>query len=369
MTANVRRKRGRVVALTAAVAVLSAGATAVVLTGGEERQQQSTAANSARVGMAPVKRTTLAARTVLQGTFGYAGDYTVAGNGRGTLTWAPKAGDVVAEGQPLYQVDGAPVVLLHGNVPAYRALGEGDEGTDVRQLNAALVRLGFAGKALADSAKFTSATKLGVEKLQKSLGVERTGRLDLGAVAFLPTDARITKVATAVGGQVQQGAPLLSATSTAHTVHIDLAASQQTQVKVGDKVDVAFPDGTTAAGTVTQVSAVATDTRPDPGPQGKPKEATIPVTVTLADATAGKGLDQAPVQVSITTATADDVLVVPVTALLALAGGGYALEVVESNGARKLVGVTIGLLDDEQGLTEVSGSGLEAGQNVLVPSS
>ncbi|MGH9183303.1 MAG: hypothetical protein ACRDZ9_05740 [Acidimicrobiales bacterium] len=59
---------------------------------------------------------------------------------------------------------------------------------------------------------------------------------------------------------------------------------------------------------------------------------------------------------------------VPVTALLALAGGGYAVEVADPDGTRHLVPVDLGLFDDAEGLVQVTGSGLEAGQRVVVPS-
>jgi hypothetical protein len=64
-----------------------------------------------------------------------------------------------------------------------------------------------------------------------------------------------------------------------------------------------------------------------------------------------------------------NVLVVPVNALLALTGGGYAVEEVEADGTHKLVGVSVGLFDDAEGLVEVSGSGVHSGQRVVVPAS
>ena len=60
-------------------------------------------------------------------------------------------------------------------------------------------------------------------------------------------------------------------------------------------------------------------------------------------------------------------LVVPVDALLAKSGGAYAVEVEGTNGARRLVPVTLGLFDDADGLVQVTGSGLAAGQRVVVP--
>jgi multidrug efflux pump subunit AcrA (membrane-fusion protein) len=79
-------------------------------------------------------------------------------------------------------------------------------------------------------------------------------------------------------------------------------------------------------------------------------------------------LDQASVQVAITAATVRDALVVPVNALLALASGGFAVEVVGANGKHVLVPVTTGLFDDSDGLVQVTGN-LTPGQRVVVPSS
>ena len=61
---------------------------------------------------------------------------------------------------------------------------------------------------------------------------------------------------------------------------------------------------------------------------------TLPVTITLADPEAAADLDAAPVDISIATESREDVLTVPVNALLALIEGGYAVEVVDAEGPR-----------------------------------
>jgi hypothetical protein len=58
-----------------------------------------------------------------------------------------------------------------------------------------------------------------------------------------------------------------------------------------------------------------------------------------------------------------------VTALLAQAGGGYAVEIVDAGGGRQLVPVHLGSFDQANGLVQVSGPGVRAGQRVVVPSS
>ena len=108
------------------------------------------------------------------------------------------------------------------------------------------------------------------------------------------------------------------------------------------------------------MSSVAT-----PGQNGSPP--TIAVDAVPTDPAAIGNLDQAPVNVSITTGRVSDALVVPVDALLSLESGGYAVEEVATNGVHHLVAVNTGLFDDADGLVQVSGPGLAAGQRVVVP--
>jgi hypothetical protein len=91
------------------------------------------------------------------------------------------------------------------------------------------------------------------------------------------------------------------------------------------------------------------------------------VDVTPSDPGATGKWDQAPVQVGIATARVPSALVVPVTALLAQSGGGYAVEVVGPGTRNHLARVLLGLFDDADGLVQVTGSGLAAGQKVVVP--
>src|SRR4029077_708333 len=122
---------------------------------------------------------------------GYAGSWTVRGQGGGTLTRLPPAGRIIRQGQALYQVDnGSPVVLLYGGVPAWRDLGEGVTGADVSQLNHDLVALGDAARSGISAAGwgyFSWETADGVQKLEEHLGVSGPpGSLALGQVVFEP---------------------------------------------------------------------------------------------------------------------------------------------------------------------------------------
>jgi hypothetical protein len=309
---------------------------------------------------APVVREDLSSQTPVNATLGYAGSYTVTGRGGGTLTWLPSAGQVISQGQVLYKTgNGTPVVLLYGSVPAWRALDEGITGADVAQLNHDLVALGYADSGYISALGwdyFSWETKAGVENLQSALGISSpSGSLSLGSVVFEPSALRVSTVLGSLGGAAS--GPVLAATSDQHVVTIALSTSQESQVKAGNAVTVTLPDGSTTAGVITSVGTVAS---------GSGSNATIPVYVKLTRPGAAGSLDQAPVTVNITTASAPNVLAVPVGALLAQSSGGYAVEVAGAGGSRHLVPVTTGLFDDVAGMVQVTGA-LTPGQRVVVP--
>ncbi|HKN99876.1 MAG TPA: HlyD family efflux transporter periplasmic adaptor subunit [Pseudonocardiaceae bacterium] len=338
----------------------------------------------------PVARRTLSEQTTVDATLGYAGDYTVVNQSgsagqrpsQAVLTSVPAEGRVVSQGQVLYQVDSRPVVLLYGSTPAYRNLADGvPDGADVRQLNADLVALGYASRSDLDpsSDEFSAATKTGVQNLQEHLGVDQTGALRLGQVVFLPTAIRVTNLSASLGATVASGTPVLTGTSTTRQVTVDLDTSDQSEVRVGDRVSVTLPDNQTTPGVVTSVGTVASSESAGDKGSGQPTgssssdsgsssdDSTVEVDVRLSHPAAASTWDQAPVQVTITTDTVRDALVVPVVALLARSGGGYAVEVAPANGSRRLVPVSLGIFDDADGMVQVTGGSLTAGQLVVVP--
>lgn len=283
-------------------------------------------------------------------------------------TALPAVGQVIHPGQSLWSVDGAPVPLLPGALAPWRAFQAGmSPGSDVGVLNRALAQLGY-GSTTSSSDGFTSATTAAIERLQSSLGLPVTGVLDLGAVVFEPTPVEVTSVTPLVGDDVAGGQPVLAVTSTTPVVNVELPVDQSYLVAVGDPVTATLPDGTTADGTITAVGNVATSTTDSGSGNGEPS-ATVNVTVALSHASAAGSLDDAPVTVNITNQSVSSALAVPTTALLALQEGGYAVEVVDADGAHHLVAVTTGLFDDQSGYVQVSGSGLAVGDRVVVPAS
>ncbi len=387
----------------AGAAVLAAAAVTggVLVTSGGNAA--SAAARPLPVGTTQVERRTLSAMLSQAGTLTYrarsdGSPDSVINQARGTYTKLPPAGQVISQGHVLYRVNNRPVVLLHGSTPAYRTLSAGASGPDVAELNADLVALGYASRAQLSpkSASFGPATTAAVVKLQVALGVTQTGTLTLGRAVFEPTAMRVTALSAQLGDRAVPGQTIIQATSTFRQVEMELDVSQQTDVAVGDKVSITLPNNLTTPGVVSSVGAVAAcppssgsgasasagsgSNSAAPGTDacsagsGGSATPTITVGVTPSHPAATGKWDQAPVQIGITTASVRGALVVPVTALLARSGEGYAVEVVGAGagagaGPRThLVPVSLGLFDDAEGLVQVTASGLAAGQEVVVPS-
>lgn len=314
------------------------------------------------VATATVLRTNLAARQQVAGVLGYQGFFTVASELDGILTWLPSQGSTVRRGQPLFAVSGQPVPLLYGSLPAWRPFVLGmTAGPDVRQLQRNLAALGFdPGRA---DGVFGWTTELAVQRWQGAAGLVVTGAIPLGAIAFLPGPLRVTTTPDQPGAPLAVGTSVVSGTSLTAGVQVSLPVGGPV-IRPGDQVTVTLPDGsTTVPGTVTAVGSVASVPSTSDNGSGGSQAAAIPVTVTIR-ATVAAGLDQAPVQVAITEQRADHVLAVPVTALLALPGGGYAVQGVGPHG--RLIPVATGLFDDTSGLVAVTGSGLAPGLAVTV---
>jgi peptidoglycan hydrolase-like protein with peptidoglycan-binding domain len=330
------------------------------------------------VATATVVRADLSARQQVPGTLGYLGGYTVLTQAGGVVTWLPATGSVLRAGQPLFSLAGQPVTLLYGTVPAWRDFGPGmTPGPDVRELQRNLAALGFDPGA-ADGA-FGWGTEAAIERWQLAGGRTVTGTIALGTVAFLPGPLRVAAPALPIGSLVAPGATILTGTSGTPGVTVMLAVGGPA-VHRGDRVLVTLPDGsTTLSGRVSYIGPVSTSqgdgqSGGQSGGQangsagagqgsGGGSSAVIPVTITIAGTAIPAQLDQAPVQVAITQQREAGVLAVPVTALLAEPGGGYALQL--SAPPHRLIRVRTGLFDDTTGLVEVTGSGLVPGMTVV----
>lgn len=362
-----RRKTWAVAA--AVILIVGAAAAGVIVMSGAN--QASPAAQHPPVNTAQVEQGELSAMVSVFGTLTYrarsdGSPYTVINQARGTYTQLPDVGAKVACGGVLYRVDENPVLLLCGMVPAYRNLRAGDVGNDVRQLNRNLHMLGYdADSAIdPDDNEFSENTERALKALQFGKGIGVTGELSMGGAAFLPESVRIAKVTGALGGSAEAGAQVLEATSDTLEVRVNLDPSQQGDVKEGDAAQITLPGNKSAAGKVDRLSSVAQV------PAGQNADAlvmTIPAYIRLDDPAEARGFDAAPVRVDITTEGVESALSVPVTALVGMSGGGFAVEVVRDGGRREVVAVTLGLFDTTAGRVQVEGD-LREGDQVVVPS-
>jgi peptidoglycan hydrolase-like protein with peptidoglycan-binding domain len=362
--------RRRTAVVTGIALAGAAGAAGWGLANGRAAGGGQAPVTSVPTSTAAVVRTTVAERQLVSGTLGHAGTYNVTAGGPGTLTRLPAIGSVVERGQAAYEVDGVPVILMYGSRPAWRAFRSGmTDGTDVRQLEANLRALGY-GSGLTVDRHFSSATYWAIHHWQSDAHLPVTGTVPLGQIAFVPAAVRIGAYDLTAGARVQPHAQVEHGTGDQRAITVQLPPAQLPRVHVGDSVIVTLPDGTTRTGRVSVVGAVAVANPSGGSGNGSGgdtpgSEATAPITITVKGRIQGF-LDQAQVQVAITSEAHKRVLAVPITALRALSGGRYEV-LVDQGGVPRHVPVTTGLFDETAGLAEVSGTGLAEGQRVEVP--
>ena len=318
------------------------------------------------VDTALVVRTTLTTTTPLSGTIGYAAPFVVNAQLAGTVTALPRPGAVITRGQRLYEVDGAAVYLFYGARPAWRPFAAGmPAGPDVEQLEQNLSRLGFSTGLVVDHA-FTRATEREVRAWQHATGQPATGRVDLGRITFASGALRVTSNSASLGAAAQPGQPVLMASSPNPVATVLVPVTQTYLVHRGDRVTITLPSGSTTPGRVVEIADVPAPSADSDGRSNGPTDqASIPALVALDHPAAVGHLDRAPVTVTVTDRRVADVLAVPVTSLVALAGGGYAVWVHEPSDTRHLVAVTPGLYAET--LVQVTAAGLRVGDRVEVP--
>jgi peptidoglycan hydrolase-like protein with peptidoglycan-binding domain len=368
LTATGRRASLAVVGL-----VLLAAAVLVVLLGGSGGGATADSSTAGGVG-GTVERRTLAEHLTTSGTIGYAGETTVLARLSGTVTALPAVGDVVHRGGRLYALAGEPVLLMYGAVPAYRALHEGvSEGRDVEQLERSLVALGYEPGTVDDD--FTYATAAAVRAWQEDHGLEATGEVELGRVAFLRGAQRVTELEATLGealgggggGEESEGeaeapsTPVLRTSSTRRIVSVELEADQQSIAHRGQKVEVVLPSGAEVPGEVRGLAA----TEASGGEEGSGEEAEPGVEATVAVTGRHRipALDGATVNVLFTEQVRKQMLSVPLTALIAIGGERFAVYAREGSARRQIV-VKPGLA--AAGYVEVEGKGLRPGMTVEV---
>jgi hypothetical protein len=407
-----RPHRPRRLIHVAAGALAAGSALAVVVFATVSARGGGTAENSPSqpiaVNTVAVVRTDLSTSYLLHGSLGYGPPQAVKGGHDGVVTWLPEPGRMVGRGQVLYRVNDDAVSLFIGSPPLYRTLSERNTvGRDVAMVADNLKALGYAiGKqpkagamveqsraqstdgqtrpgaitsptpgapgGASPSPKASSAlvtvhagdgvltTSLisAIKKWQHDSGLPEDGRLAVGGIAVLPGPVRVDAVTAQVGDSAVGS--LMSVTQTTRVVTVQAQVTEAASLKRGDAATLRLPDGTQTPGKVDTIATVAQST--DQQTAGNGGQQTMAVTVTLNNQHAVGRLTGGDVDVNVAGETHSGVLAVPVTTLLALREGGYALQLADNG----LLAVKTGLF--ARGMVEVTGDGLRAGLKVVTTS-
>lgn len=215
--------------------------------------------------LVPVEQRVLATKIVSRGTGHYGSPRHLAiapsalKAGYQVVTTLPRVGAVVDEGAVLLTISGRPAFLLDGPQPAYRDLGPGMSGPDVKQLETALKRLGLDPGRVDDSYDSSTADAVAalyrrhgfepviateselrdVRPIQAELveGARAQGGIQLPAdeVIFVPsTPLRVTQLRVGLGAPADR--PLVTVTNSIVAVNATLPVEQAGVVKTGARV-------------------------------------------------------------------------------------------------------------------------------------
>jgi peptidoglycan hydrolase-like protein with peptidoglycan-binding domain len=350
-----------------------------------------------------IRRTIQVAET-FDGRVGYGTAMPLRVRSVGTLTWLPAINQVISRGQELVRVNDRPVIVFYGTVPMFRDLGFASgstqvamptatagsrgsalpagptgaaksaptatlAGADVRELEQNLAALGYSGFTV--DSTYSASTAAAVRRWQAKVGLPVTGVVNVGDIVFVAGPIRVAQLQSRVGDD--SGATVLSATGMARDVSMDVPADHVDWAVPGTEVQIALPDGGSVAGRVKDIGEASGSGSSNPasdssggvaGGDAAAGRSMVTVSVELSDQSQLGALTSGPVRISHIIQEHRDVLVVPIPALVALAEGGYGLEVV-SVSASRFVPVNTGLFADGQ--VEVSGPQVNEGMKVRLP--
>ncbi|GES18089.1 peptidoglycan-binding protein [Acrocarpospora pleiomorpha] len=316
-------------------------------------------AEQPQIATEPVVRGDLEGDTTASGTLRYNGSRGVQAGTSGTVTALPSSGATVSPEDRLYAIDDSPVFLLRGAMPAWRDFASGmADGPDVKQLERALSELGmFTGEP---DEQFRWATVEAIMDWQESQGHTRTGKLPFGSIVFARGDLRVGTVTASIGDQVGAGTELFLTSFTTQIVDVNLNLSDQQLAVLDAAVVVRLPGGGETTG---KIVSVGTPTETE-GATGQ-KQTVIPLVIALDDPDSASAFQEAAVTVDIPSERREDVLSVPVSALLAITPDQFGVEVVDADGTTRQVPVETGLFAG--GRVEISGPDVAEGMRVVVP--
>lgn len=310
----------------------------------------------------PVTSADIVSETKVIGSVAYASTISILAGAAGVLTELPEPNSPLEPGSVLYRINTVPTILLVGTMPAWRDFTPGmPDGEDVLQLEQNLASFGLFTEA--PDVVFDWHTAAAIRAWQAALGVERTGVVERSSVLFLSGQAAVADVEARVGDEVAPGTALYQATSPEKVVDLVVKSSDRAMAVEGGSVSVELPDRTRVEGVIQRVGAPFSR----PNANGDGTSVVVPVRVMVTDQEALADLALASVAVVFSTGQRDDVLTVPVDALVPIDDDTYAVEVLSDDepGGLKRLRVETGA--SAAGRVEISGVGIVAGLRVVVP--
>ncbi len=336
-----------------AFVAVAALATGFLLTRGSDEAPAATSATKVAATQTTdtVSRRTLQQTEEFKGSLGYGDQFALPGNTQGTVSWVPEKGTLLQPGDQLYKVDEKPTFWTRGEVPMYRELSSGSEGADVEQLQRYLQEGEYLSTDIEIDGKFGGATRTAVKAWQDDHDLKKTGKIDATQLLFLPYEA-IRVASTPRVGEAAMGG-VIEVTEPDLFVTVDVSARKKRAFEGQPVIEVETADGSRFDATVESITAQQSQDafggqnyrvrlQLEGGADMEPGEAAIEAIDVLAE----------------------DVLTVPARALVALVEGGYAVELVQPNGATAYRAVEIGEFAD--GWVEVIGD-IAEGDQVAVP--
>ena len=308
-----------------------------------------------------ITRGDLQGETSATGTLRFSDSHALRSGFEGVVTWLPAAGTVIHAGDRLYEIGDDSAYLMRGSIPAWRAFEpDMSKGSDVQQLQSALQAMGYF--SLEPDGTFGWWTTKAIKAWQKDVGLEQNGTLPLGRIVFATDDLRVGSIKSRVGDRAASDGELYDVTSTAQVVEVNIKLADQQLGVVGNKVTLHLPGAVDTTGTIT---SVGTPTEKSGSGDSKEKERVIPVTIKPDDASVTESFQEVSVTVGLPSEKRENVLSVPVGALVALSPEQFGVEVVQDDNTTQRVPVTTGMF--AAGRVEISGEGLAEGQRVVVP--
>ena len=321
------------------------------------------AVSKPELGTAAVVRTDLRRVEAFPAVLRYTAPRTIMTGMGGTVTRMPREGAELGRGDALFEIDGQPIFLFYGELPMWRPLAPGPDGPpaagpDVEQLEANLAALGYPPSGASPPDRiFDEGTARQIRAWRAGAGLDAGGSVEQGRIVYTDDRIRVVRRLVEPGAVVEPGDPVAEISGTAQEVYLELPVDRRGLIEDGRAVAVELPDGAGAGGSVHSIGAARSD------PEDRRRGGFAEVSIRLDDPRLGEKFGGHPVEVEILADEAAGVLAVPIKALLALAEGGYAVEV-RRGGETVLTAVETGMYAD--GLVEVEG-GLAAGDLVVVP--